>query len=52
MPKPSVTIGARAWLARRLVIRVQPWTPIQLFDLPLHDVPNTHSPPAGKAEGE
>lgn len=52
MPKPSLTIGARSWLAVRRTVRVQQWTPIQAFDLPLHDVPNTHSPPAGKARGE
>lgn len=52
MPKPSLTIGARAWLSRRLSMRVQPWTPLEQFGLPLIDSPEKTSPPAGKAEGE
>lgn len=52
MPSPSLTIGARAWLSRRLSMRVQRWTPLEAFGLPLKDVPEKHSPPAGEAEGE
>lgn len=47
---------AREFLARRAAERQArlrpPFTPIQAFDMPLYDVPEKHSPPAGKAEGE
>lgn len=47
MPKPSLTIGARAWLSRRLSMRVQPFNSIQAFGLPLHDVPEKEKPQEG-----
>jgi len=47
MPKPSLTIGARAWLSRRLTIRAQPFNPIEAFGLPLHDVPEKQKPQEG-----
>lgn len=52
MPKPSLTIGARAWLSRRLSMRVQPWTPLEQFGIARKDVPEKTSPPAREAEGE
>ena len=52
MPKPSLTIGARAWLSRRLTMRVQPFNTVQQFGLPLYDVPEKPSAPAGEARGD
>lgn len=47
MPKPSLSIGARAWLARRLSMRVQPWTPLEQFGLPRMDTPEKEKPQEG-----